>query len=149
MEDLATAEWIRARLENDTGSGGLFDPARPNNQHLSGAYLDIIPEDKDLPAIRYHVQNADDVRQAMGGPHRIMVKIDWLVVIVNEGLSIAPLVPLAARLDSLLHEANGETSDVRVMQSVRLSPFTMTEPDASGLSYRHVGGMYRTHVQAK
>lgn len=148
-ESLHTAEWIRARLEDDTGLGGLFDPTWPDAQKLAGAYLDLIPKDKKLPAIRFHVQNPHDVRQAMGGPHRIMVRIDWLVCIVYEGLSVAKLIPLADRLDDLLHEANGETTAVRVMQSVRLHPFTMSESENSGVNYRHVGGIYRTLVQAK
>lgn len=144
-----TAEWIVATLEGDIGPGGLFDPERPPNQHLSGAYFELIPASRSLPAIRFHVQNENDVRQAMGGPHRIMVRIDWLIVIVNEGLSVTPLVPLCARLDSLLHEADGGTDDVEVMSSVRVQPFSMLEPDDKGVNYRHVGGMYRTMVKAK
>lgn len=148
-ESLHAAEWIRTRLEGDTGAGGLFSPAWPAEQALSGAYLDIIPANRPLPAIRFHVQNPHDVRQAMGGPHRIMVRIDWLVCIVFQGLSLAKLVPLADRLDELLHEANGSTATLNVMQSVRLHPFTMSEPEQSGVNYRHVGGLYRTLVQAK
>jgi len=148
-EALHVAEWIVTQLESDTGAGGLFDPALPEDSQLSGAYFEVIPEDRSLPAIRFHTQDMHDVRQAMGGPHRIMVSIDWLVAVVNEGLRLTQLVLLADRLDARLHESNGQTSTVRVMQCVRIAPFTQTEVADSGVTYRHVGGLYRTIVQAK
>jgi hypothetical protein len=148
-EALHCAEWIVSHLESDTGPGGLFDPTLPADETLSGAYFEVIPGNRPLPAIRFHTQDMHDVRQAMGGPHRIMVSIDWLICVVNEGLRLSQLVLLADRLDDRLHESNGETSTVRVMQCVRIEPFSQTEPEDSGVTYRHVGGIYRTIVQAK
>lgn len=145
QEDLHTGEWIVATLEGDTGPGGLFDPARVYK--LSGVYRDLIPPDKKLPAIRFHLQNPLDLRVV--NQERILVRLEWLVVLVNEGLRITPLVSLADRLDTILHKAQGETNGVLVQECTRLEPFHLLEPDDSGVQYRHVGGIYRTMVKAK
>lgn len=144
-EDLHAGAWIVATLEGDTGPGGLFDPAR--SEKLSGVFRDAIPSDKDLPAIRFHLQNSADVAEV--GQDRIMARLEWLVVVVREGLGIAPIVPFADRVDTLLHKASGETTAVRVLECTRMHPFHLLEPEDSGVQYRHAGGMYRTMVQAK
>ncbi len=147
MEDVATAEWIVSYLEADTGAGGLFDPAR--SYKPSGAYLGVIPPNRALPAVRFHAQTENDVRGATNPSARIMVNIDWLIVMVAEGRELARLVPLVVALDKRLQKANGETSLVRVDTCIRLAPFELTEPADSGVVYRHAGGIYRTVVQAK
>jgi hypothetical protein len=149
-EDLHAGEWIVSRLEGDSGSGGLFDPARLYNGIPfvpSGVYRDLIPPGKKLPAIRFHLQKPYDIRTV--GQTRIMARLEWLIVLVTEGLRITPLLPLCDRMDTLLHEASGETSTVRVLECTRLEPFHLVEPDDSGVQYRHAGGIYRTMVQAK
>jgi len=144
-EDLHAGEWIVSHLEGDTGVGGLFDPAKP--EPLAGVYRDLIPADKDLPAIRFQLQNPHDVRTV--GQARVLVRLDYLIVVTREGHAVAPLVPLADRVDELLHRANGSTSTLTIYECTRLQPFHLLEPDDSGVQYRHAGGIYRTMVQAK
>ena len=146
-EDLLTAEWLVTHLESDTGAGGIFDPARVIKP--SGAYLDVIPQGKALPAIRFHVQSPHDVRGASNASARIMVRIDWMILVVWEGLSVSKMISLIQALDARLHNKNGETARIEVMQCIRLSPFSMPEVGDSGVHYRHSGGMYRTIVKAK
>jgi hypothetical protein len=146
VEDLLTAEWIISRLESDTGAGGLFDPAR--SYKPSGAYFGVIPPGADLPAVRFHVQAPNDVRGSTNPSARIMVNLDWLIVLVFQGKEMARNIPLVVALDKRLQKANGVTSQVRVDMCIRLSPYSLTEPEDSGVVYRHAGGLYRTVVQA-
>lgn len=146
QEDLHTAQWIVAKLEGDTGVGGLMEPG---NEMISGAFYGVIPSDVDLPAVRFHVQNPHDVRGAARPAHRIMVLLDWLIAAVVRGRGLAALVPIADRLDEVLQESTGETSTIRVMSCVRLEPFSLPEEEDTALGYRHAGGIYRTLVQKK
>lgn len=126
----AAVKWLDAKIAD---LGGL----------VSGAYLDLIPPDVGLPAVRYHMQNPADVSAVAG--ERIIVNINWLVVVVRKGLAVAPIVPIAAALDIALHRQNGVADNYRI-ECVRLEPFSMIEPDDSGVQYRHAGGIYRTIV---
>jgi hypothetical protein len=146
-DELHTAEWIVARLESDTGAGGLFDPAR--SYKPSGAYFEVVPQDRDLPAVRFHVQARTDIRGAARPAHRIISTIDWLIVVITEGNGLMKMVPLADALDTRLQEATGETSTILVLSCVRIEPFTLFEESDSGVHYRHAGGLYRTIVQPK
>jgi hypothetical protein len=116
---------------------------------LSGAYYGLIPPDVALPAVRFHVQTPHDVRGAGSQTTRIMTQLDWLIAVVTEGRGLARLVPLADRLDSLLHDNNGETSTLLVLSCIRLEPFSLPEEEDTPVGFRHAGGIYRTIVQPK
>ena len=141
------AKWIQTLLEGDTGSGGLFETGDPM---INGAFMDLVPEDVDLPAIRYHAQAPIYIR-GLGPSHiaRIMTQIDWLIVVMREGHGIAPLVPITMRLDTLLDGATGSTTLVNISSCVGLEPFQILETDKSGVQVRHAGGIYRTIVIPK
>lgn len=140
--DLHVAEWLIARLEGAIGPGDI-------QTRISGAYRDVIPEGKTLPAVRFHVQASGDVRGSANASSRIMTRIDWLVVVFRKGYSIAPLVPVADALDQRLHNSNGETAAVEVYQCIRLEPFGLLEVADSGDHYRQAGGIYRTIARPK
>lgn len=151
-DELHTAVWLVSHLEADTGPGGLFDPAR--DPDLSGAFFEVIPPDRPLPAVRFHVQARSDVRGAAKASTRIMTQIDWLVVCVFEGRGVSKMIPYVDALDARLggdQGTNGSTSDLWVLSCFRLEPFNMFEPSGSesGVQYRHTGGLYRTIVQPK
>jgi hypothetical protein len=133
IESLEAAQWIKLQIENDS---------------TLTAWYDLIPPKIQLPAVRYSQQAANDVNGIATMQSRIITDIRWLVVIVKEGLGIASLVPLANEVDAALHDQEGSTPTVYV-ECVRLEPFTLMETDDSGVSYRHVGGIYRTLVYAK
>ncbi len=128
--ELHVAEWIKKRIEDDTALT---------------AYFGLIPAGIDLPAVRFQVQGRTDVRGV--STQRILTQVDWLVAVVKEGHGIASLVPLADAIDLALHEHVGVTSTVQVLSCYRLEPFTMLEPEESGMYYRHAGGIYRTQSQ--
>lgn len=123
-------KWIKAQIGDLGGT-------------ISGAFMDMIPAEVALPAVRYHVQNPSDTTVVSG--ERVLVNIAWLVVVVRKGLEVTPLVPIANALDLALHERNGVADGYRI-ECVRLEPFSMIEPDDSGVQLRHAGGIYRTIV---
>lgn len=130
-EVLITSKWLHSTI-GDLGG------------YISGAFLDLIPQGASLPAVRYNVQLATDTMPIDG--ERILVQIDWLVVVVREGLEVAPLVPIANALDGALHGATGTSDGLRIV-CTRREPFGMIEPDGkTGAHFRHVGGIYRTVV---
>lgn len=124
-------------------SGFLHSQVGNLGGFVSGAFLDVIPKDVALPAVRYHVQNPEDVTVVEGT--RVIVNIDWLVVVVREGLGVAALIPLADALDLSLHQQEGDIDGYHIA-CVRRSPFNLLEADDSGVQYRHTGGIYRTIV---
>lgn len=133
-------KWLQATMEGDSTLDGM----------TNGAYMDSVPEDVKLPAIRYHVQGAQQVR-GVGPGHksRIMTRIDWLVVVMHEGHMIAPLVPIVMRLDTILDGATGSTALANIDSCVMTEPFQLLETDKSGVQVRHAGGIYRTVVIPK
>lgn len=141
------AKWLETTLKADNGVGGLFHAGA---QQVNGAYMDLIPEDVKLPAIRFHVQAQSTVR-GVGPGHiaRIMTDLLWLIVVVREGHEIAPIVPIVSRLDTVLDGMNGSTSLVNVQSCVLVEPFQLLETDKSGVQVRHAGGLYRTIVVPK
>lgn len=145
-EELHTAEWLVSQIEGDTGAGGLMEAGDPM---ISGAYYGLVPPDVEPPAVRFHVQNRMDVRGIGNPTERIMVQLEWLVAAVTKGRGLAPLVPIADRLDTVLHDKNGETATIRVMACVRVESFTLPEEEDTPEGYRHAGGLYRTIVQSK
>lgn len=128
-EELLTAEWLVSRIETDT---------------TMEAFLELVPRSVALPAVRLTVRERNDVRGVGDQRERILTQIDWLITVINEGLGVASLIPLANALDAALQNKNGSTSSVQVMSCLRLEPFTMLEPEDSGVYYRHAGGLYRT-----
>ena len=131
-ESLETAPWIKSQIESAS---------------TLTAWYDLIPATVKLPAVRFHQQAASDINGVASMQDRIITNIQWLVVIVKEGLSIASLVPLANQVDNALHGQEGSTTTVHI-ECARLEPFTLLETDDAGVSYRHVGGIYRTLVYA-
>lgn len=138
-EDIKTGEWLKDVLSAQIGNA------------VSGYYFGVVPEEAELPAIRFHVQGQVDVRGATRGTQRILTRLDWLVVVVNSGLALAPLVPIVVGIDQALHEQTGETDEIEVESCVRLEPFNLLPDDAlAGQQYqRQAGGLYRTMVKAK
>ena len=135
FEEYHTGEWLRQQIEAITGTPLQF-------------YMDQIPIDKDLPAVRASVQSRNDIRGIGDARERIMTQLDWLVVVVHEGHLISPLIPYVVALDNALQNKNGTTSKIIVHSCVRLEPFSILEPEQSGVVYRHAGGVYRTMVQS-
>lgn len=139
-EALHALQWLVPLLRDDSTLDGLG---------VTGAYNEVIPEDVALPAIRLSLRDSRDVRVV--GQARVITHCDWLVVVTTQGLSMTAVIPIADRIDTLLHGVDGvrgETATVN-LESFRLEPFQLMELEESGIRYRHTGGLYRTIVYAK
>lgn len=132
-EKLPTDAWIVSTLEGDATLAAL----------ISGVYSELIPPDKALPAIRFHLHTGQD---QMGiGVHRLTTRLHYLVVGVAKGSSPGPLVPIADRIDFLLHGATGSSATVEIMSVRRLEPFSLSTLE-DGVHYWHVGGLYEFQI---
>lgn len=140
-ELLECAAWIETMLTTAAGPGDI-------QTLITGAFLGQIPDDQDLPAIRFHSTYPFDVRGVGNPSARIMVQIDWQVFAVTKGLPVAPLVPLANGVDQRLNKATGTTATISILSCVRMYPFHLLERTDTGEHFRHAGGVYRTIVQA-
>lgn len=147
FEIYEAGQWIQTKLKADSGAGGLFETGDPM---VNGAFMDLVPEEVHLPAIRYHVQAPLTVR-GIGPTHgaRIMTQLDWLIVVMREGELISPLVPIVQRLDTVLDATNGSTALANILSCTMIEPFQLLETDKSGVQVRHAGGIYRTLVTPK
>lgn len=129
-EQLVASKWLHTTIGTLSGA-------------ISGAFLDLIPEGVSLPAVRYSAVSSQDTMPIDGT--RVLVQIDWMVLVVRQGLEVAPIVPIANALDGALHGAQGIADNLRI-DCTRRNPFEMIEPDDDGIQYRHAGGVYRTIV---
>lgn len=130
-ELLEIGKWMKGRIETDTSLD---------------AYLDLIPDDVPLPAVRMLAQSTKDINGVSTSTARIMVDIQWLVAIVNPGLGVAPLVPLVNAVDGALH-GKEESNATLWVACIRVQPFNLLDVDQTGARYRHTGGVYRTQAR--
>jgi hypothetical protein len=133
---LHTDEWLIDVLRGDGPLDALL---------AGGVYSELIPANKPLPSVRFQLQAGREITVVNGV--NIYTDLLYLVAAVVEG-SPAALVPIADRIDAVLHKAVGETSTIRVQSCVREMPFRLREL-LDGKLYRHAGGLYRIKVQPK
>lgn len=134
-EEVAAARWLTAKLGDDATLSSI----------VTGVWSEIVPLEQDLPAVRFSVVARNDVTVIAG--QRVLVILDFLVVGLNEGPSLVPLVPIADRIDVLLDRAYGTTDDLEVLACVRQESHTSME-FRENRQFRIAGGIYRTTVQA-
>lgn len=81
------------------------------------------------------------------GPFRIMLNCLYTVKIVGKTRSYGDVKPGADRIDTLINAKGGDTlAGDHIFSCVREEAFRQSEL-SSGVSYRHLGGIYRILVQ--
>lgn len=137
-EILATQEWIYSTLNGDTEI----------NAAVQGRIYDgLAPVEASPPWLILQDLSHVDVDTVGNVGSRVITNSVWLVVAVTTGPSIMPIVPLAARIDALLHNArNVAVPDGTVYGCRRTGPFRRVE-ESGGIQYRRLGGIYRIYVQ--
>lgn len=133
-----------------TGSGaGLTGPSPSLTiSQVARVYADIAPQGTPFPYIlATNTDPGQDV--AVVGAIRVMTNAIWVVRGVAQGSQYSTtLKAIADRVDTLLHRQQGAIAGGGTMiASYREQPFRLPET-ANGISYRHLGGQYRTLVQA-
>lgn len=114
----------------------------------SRVYADKAPQGAALPYIVFSVQGAfDDLTDV--GAVRVWANLLYLVKVIGQGESYSALQATADAIDARLHKVRGPVGSTHYVDScIREQPFRMAETPASGVSYRHLGGLYRLRVRA-
>lgn len=133
-----------------TGSGAGLTGTGPSLtiSQVARVYADIAPQGTPFPYIL--ATNTDPGQDVMAtGAIRVMTNAIWVVRGVAQGQQYsATLKAIADRIDALLHRKTGAISGGgTLIASYREQPFRMPEM-TNGINYRHLGGQYRTLVQA-
>lgn len=100
---------------------------------------DEFPAEWANPLVHFDMSSTRDLI-GVGGT-RIGVHAVYLVKVIGEGSSYAPLRPIAARIDALLHDVNA-TRAYGTITCHRESVVRYGEA-LGGVRYRHLGGLYR------
>lgn len=143
-DELSRVEtWLFGVLAADAPLTALIGGA--GNQRIYG---EVAPQDSTWPCVVYQFQGGHDVGGGTGASHRIMVDGLWLVKAIMPSKSFAGLVPIVDRVDTVLRASSGGAAgaDGVVFASVREQPFRLVELD-EGVTYRHLGGLYRIWTQ--
>lgn len=130
--EMEAGRWIKSTVKTALGDA------------ISGAYLDMIPESKNLPAVRFQCQRRADLQEVAG--HIIMSRLTFLVVATVQGESVGTLADLSAQIFGALHRQSGETDKARILQCTRMETYSSTDTEAAD-TFRHAGGMYEIYVQ--
>jgi hypothetical protein len=128
--------WIKATLT----SAGVVGP----DALATDAYLDVVPSEAELPAVRFSVEQRKDTRT--NGQHIAVSVIRFLVVGLSDGHAVASASELADAIDSALHRASGQHGSTRILACTRVEPFAST-PHENGHTYRLGGGTYEIVAQ--
>lgn len=132
-ESLEAGKWIKKQVEAELGDA------------ISGAWLDVIPEGANFPAVKFNVQNSMDVHTV--AEHIVMTRLTFQVVAAIEDEKVLPLVDIVTRINLALHRRNGETSTHRILSCRRIQ--TINIPDIEqGRVFRMSGGIYELLVQS-
>lgn len=101
--------FIIAALTADTGVGGVAHAALTNGR----IYRDMMPQSVDAyPAIV--VQNLSATPVVANGAYRVLSSDLWLVKIIGQGESHAPITTIGDRVDTVLQRRSGTTDGVYV-----------------------------------
>jgi len=133
-EELEMGRWIRSVIMGDATLMSL----------VSGAWGEIIPPDKPLPACKYSFVSGTDLMVVDGV--RIMTTSLYQIVVSAKGASPAPIVAAVSRMDDLFKRSQGSTPTVQILSCVRQEPFRFTEVQNQEV-YTHAGGVYQLQAQ--
>jgi hypothetical protein len=103
------------------------------------AYLDVIPTDASMPAIRFSCQTRNDVRT---NAQHIAIST-WRFLVVGAAFShdAAGAADLADQIDAALPGATGSTAKLGVIACTRVQTYGQTSPEQGGM-YRLGGAIY-------
>src|SRR5215207_915380 len=129
-------QWLYENLLADATLVGLIG---------SRFYADEAPASAVYPYVMWNLISATDVRGQ--GTFRIMVNCLYLVKVVGKATSYGALMPASDRIHAAIDAKGGDTiAGDHVFSCVREEPYRLSV-SSSGVSYRHLGGIFRIHVQ--
>lgn len=129
--------WLYATLSADPALAGLV------GDRISGTLSTVTLA---TPYITFLLQSPLDI-VGVGGV-RISTDNLYVVKAVAQDSSWDQVIPIAERIDYLIHRPNSVMTETRgSLSCVRERPFQAVEVDG-GLQYRHLGGVYRIRASA-
>lgn len=149
LEGIAASQWVTATLTTDPDLVALLGgPDFAVVRVVEGALPPEVPTTKadgsPWPWVTFTVVEPQDVKVV--GLIQVMAMVDVLVRVSVVGETYAPALPVYARVHALLESQTNQVTDQgRVHDSGRMSAVQFPE-QANGIQYRHLGGMYRTHI---
>jgi hypothetical protein len=113
---------------------------------ISGAFLDLIPQEAALPAVRFSFMSRDNTMT--NGQAIVISRLRAQVLAVAVG-EPGDVEPIATSLVNALHKSSGLAPGglATVLACTFLEPLTMTERDRGGSIVRHGGGVFEVVLQ--
>lgn len=112
---------------------------------VTGVYQDAGPREAQFPFVTIAYQDGEDVL-TLDGVH-IMSPLSYIVKVVGQGGSFAPLAVLTDRIKWLLHRKTGTAGNGEVYECVQTAPIAYREDTEAGLTYCHLGGLYELVIK--
>jgi hypothetical protein len=138
-ESARARSWIWQTLANDTTLANGSPPSTPGiGKRIHNGRA---PQGEKFPLVIMQLLSPGNDLIVVGG-QRIWSDMLWLVKVVNEGTSTAPIEASADRIDALLHTKNGTVVGGVVHVAVRERPHELPER-TDGVDYVNLGGEYR------
>lgn len=111
-------------------------------------YPDEAPADTAAPYVVYGYQGGfDDLTEV--GAVRVWANVLYLVRAIGQGTSYSALEPTDDAIEARLNRASGAAGAAYYVDScLREQPFRLAETTLAGVSWRHLGGLYRLRVRA-
>lgn len=136
FEQIRIDKWLRTLLTGDATLTGLV---------ADRVFSEVAPEGTATPFIVFQAQS--DSVDALGvGQARIMSASVYMVKAVTSGSSYAPLIPIADRIDELLHRASGSADGASILASTRERTLRLHEHQ-DGVEWRTLASSFRIIVQ--
>lgn len=108
-------------------------------------YADEAPDKAAFPFVQWNLLSSVDVRGQ--GPNSIMLNCLYLVKAVGKTRSYGDLLPITKRVRELIDGKGGDTlAGDHIFSCSREEGFRLPEY-LNGVSYRHLGAVYRIFVQ--
>lgn len=137
IESSGIAQWIYETLAADSVITDLVG---------TRLFDEVAPQGTAYPLVRFEQMSSVDVMGATEST-RIMVNELWLIRAIAETSSYrGGLLTLANRIDDLFQNNAGEVVGTNIFSSARDSAFRQYNVD-QGVSFRHLGGIYRIYAQ--
>lgn len=139
------SNWIYPVLSADTAGAGSLGVLSPGI--TSRVYDTNAPHTATFPYIVFHLQAAGEDLMTMQA-HRIWAQLLMTVKVVGKEQAFSVLSPIMGRVDFLIHAKVATVAGAgELFAFYRDRPIRFSEKD-SGITYQHVGGVYRALPKA-
>lgn len=142
LEGITVSRWVYGTLTADPTLQDLLGGAQGIGKRV---WEGVAPDDTAYPFLTYTIMEPRDVKVV--GQVQVFARVQFMLKVIGKGASYTPLVPVYKRAHDLVEtRTNQPVQDGLVISSHRVSGIQYPER-ASGVEYRHLGGLYETESQ--